>query len=149
MKKKKMPVQNWFLYDTFEGIPDGEIANKTWETRNKESYGPGTYSLEEVIERFKSFPQTKVIKGCVPNIFEEEPLPDAICFAHIDMNSAVAETAGLEIVYERLTAGGIILLDDHGWMQCGDQYTAHTKWATEHGIRVFELPTGQGLIFKN
>lgn len=149
MKKKGMAVQNWFLYDTFEGVPEEEITTEFWKIANAGTYGPGTYSYQEVVERFEPFPQTTVIKGRVPDVFDETPLPDAICFAHIDMNSATAEAAALEQVYPRLAQGGMILLDDHGWLQCMDQNEAHKEWAKSQRVTILELPTGQGLIVKN
>lgn len=147
MRRTNLPQKDWHLYDTFDGVPDDQVNNAWWKDANR-AY-KGTYSYDEVCQRFAAFPRVKVIKGRVPEAFETDPLPDAICFAHIDMNSAKAEACGLQAVFERLATGGMILLDDHGWSQCTEQHEAHTQWALEVGTTILELPTGQGLVVKN
>jgi O-methyltransferase len=54
----------------------------------------------------------------------------------------------LEILFERVVAGGLIVLDDYGWLYYRDQKKAHDDFFAAHGLRVMELPTGQGLVLK-
>ncbi|MBL8555370.1 MAG: class I SAM-dependent methyltransferase [Phenylobacterium sp.] len=137
--------KTWWLYDTFDGIPDDQQA-KGWENANKSLY-QGTFSYEEVRDRFAHAPNIKVIKGRVPEILEEGA-PGQIAFMHVDMNNAPAEIAALEKLFDRVSPGGIILFDDFCWSTARAQYDAETAWFAARGLQILGLPTGQGLFLK-
>ncbi len=67
---------------------------------------------------------------------------------HIDLNNAPAEIGALEILFDRLSPGGILILDDYGWVGYKAQKQAEDPWLAARGYQVLELPTGQGLVFK-
>jgi O-methyltransferase len=138
--------KRWWLYDTFEGIPDDQVA-AGWAQSNKDLYG-GTFSFEEVRDRFAAFPNVDVIKGRVPEVLAEGA-PDAIAFMHIDMNNPTAEIGALDALFERVSSGGIILFDDFCWATARAQFDAETKWFAERGLHVLPLATGQGLFVKH
>jgi predicted O-methyltransferase YrrM len=92
-------------------------------------------------------PNIQVIKGRVPEILREG-CPDQIAFLHIDMNSAVAEIAALDFLYDRITPGGVIVFDDFGWFSAVEQHHAERRWMTARGLHILEMPTGQGLFVK-
>ena len=137
--------KKWFLYDTFAGIPEEQL-NTGWETVNETTYD-GTYSYEEVRDRFAKYENIEVIRGRVPEILSEQ-CPEKISFLHLDLNSAIAEIAALEIVFDRIQPGGVIVFDDFGWPSAKEQYAAETQWTKERGYDILELPTGQGLLIK-
>ncbi|OYX29561.1 MAG: hypothetical protein B7Y99_12980 [Caulobacterales bacterium 32-69-10] len=93
--------RRWYLYDTFNGIPEDQL-NVGWSGMNETAY-KGTYSYEEVRDRFAAYPNIDVIKGRVPEIFQEV-CPQRIAFLHMDLNSAVAEIAALEQLYDRIVS---------------------------------------------
>ena len=137
--------KRWWLYDTFEGIPDDQVV-PGWERSNKNLYD-GTFSYEEVQQRFAAFPNIDVIQGRVPEVLSRG-CPDAIAFMHIDMNNPTAEIGALDALFERVSSGGVILFDDFGWVTARAQYDAETRWFADRGLRVLALPTGQGLFIK-
>ena len=137
--------RRWQLYDTFEGIPEAQL-DPGWAEANTNMY-KGTFSYEEVVERFARFPNIEVIKGRVPDIFETRP-PGAIAFLHIDMNNAAAELAALDALYDRISPGGVILFDDYGWTSAAVQRKAEAAWFAARGEEILPLPTGQGLYIK-
>jgi O-methyltransferase len=137
--------RRWWLYDTFEGIPDDQV-DPGWELINKESY-KGTFSYEEVRDRFAGFPNIVVTQGRVPQVFDQV-CPDAIAFMHIDLNSSAAEIAALDALYDKITPGGVIVFDDFGWQTAHAQFKAELAWFTARGLTIFPLPTGQGLFVK-
>jgi hypothetical protein len=47
-----------------------------------------------------------------------------------------------------LSRGGIILLDDYGFVSYEEQKRGFDQFARSKGIEVLALPTGQGLILK-
>jgi O-methyltransferase len=138
--------KRWWLYDTFEGIPADQLT-PGWESSNKSLY-EGTFSFEEVRDRFAAFPNIDVIKGRVPEILTEHGSPDAIAFMHIDMNNPGAEIGALDALFERVSSGGLILFDDFCWATAKAQFDAETKWFADRGLHVLPLPTGQGLFVK-
>lgn len=137
--------KTWWLYDTFEGIPDDQQA-AGWQSANQSLY-KGTFSYEEVRDRFAPFPNIKVIKGRVPEILQAGA-PDQIAFMHVDMNNAPAEIAALDMLFDRVSPGGVILFDDFCWSTARAQYDAETAWFARRGLQILGLPTGQGLYVK-
>jgi hypothetical protein len=64
------------------------------------------------------------------------------------MNNTAPEIAAAEYFWDRVTKGGIIVLDDYGWRKHIHQKIAFDRFADEREVKVLSLPTGQGLIFK-
>jgi len=142
-----------YLYDTFEGFPteysspaDFPGSEGFWHFANEAYAKAGLY--EGVVARFAPYHNVKVIKGVVPDILHEVS-PEKISYLHMDLNSPRAETAGLEILYDRVVSGGVIVFDDYGWKPYRLQMEAADKFMNERGQFVMELPTGQGLVVKN
>lgn len=55
----------------------------------------------------------------------------------------------MELLYDRITPGAIIVLDDYGWLGYRDQKLALDPFFEARGHKVLELPTGQGLVIKH
>lgn len=138
--------KRWWLYDTFEGIPDDQV-DPAFAVSNKEAYNAGSFSFEEVRTRFAAFPNIDVIKGRVPEVLAERS-PPRIAFLHVDLNNVAAEIAALDILFDRVTPGGVILFDDFGWAVSRAQYDAEVAWFAARGEQILPLPTGQGLYIK-
>ena len=138
--------KTWWLYDTFDGIPADQLDDG-WEQANKQTY-VGTYSFEEVRERFAGFQNIKVIQGRVPEILADGS-PDRIAFLHIDLNNTTAELAALEALFDRISPGGIIIFDDYCWVAAARQHIAEKAWFAARGLQILPLPTGQGVFVKN
>lgn len=139
-------AKRWWLYDTFEGIPDDQLA-AGWEASNKDLY-KGAFSFGEVRDRFAAYPNIDVIQGRVPEVLAQG-CPDAIAFMHIDMNNPTAEIGALDALFARVSSGGIILFDDFCWATARAQFDAETRWFAERGLHVLPLATGQGLFVKH
>lgn len=137
--------KTWFLYDTFEGVPDDQV-DPGWEGVNARVYS-GVFSYDEVRDRFAHIPNIKVIKGRVPEILAET-CPEKIAFLHMDLNNSTAEVAALDALFERITPGGVIVFDDYGWDVSRAQHDAENAWFAKRGLKILPLPTGQGLFFK-
>jgi O-methyltransferase len=92
-------------------------------------------------------PWIKIVKGPVPDTLSDNA-PAAVSFLHLDMNSPAAEFAALEILFDRMPPGGIVVLDDYGWILHSKQREAADRFVQARSHHVLELPTGQGLIVK-
>lgn len=144
--------KNFYLYDTFDGfspeyssVDDFPMNPGFFEFADKEYRDPNRF--EEVTQRFAQKPYVKVIKGVVPDILEEIS-PSQIALLHLDMNSPSPEVKALEVLFDRIVPGGIIVLDDYGWKVHRSQMDAADGFAAARGYRILELPTGQGLMVK-
>ena len=138
--------QRWYLYDTFDGIPADQL-DADWEAKNQGVY-KGTYGFEEVRDRFAAFSNIEVIQGRVPEVLAETA-PDRIAFLHVDLNNSTAEVQALDVLFDRISPGGVIVFDDFAWKTARAQYEAESRWFAARGLQVLPLPTGQGLFVKS
>jgi O-methyltransferase len=135
-----------YLYDTFDGLPEEtstEAERVAWNYKQDDK--DAVYLA--VCEKFSKFDNVHVVRGTVPDSFNLA-VPDEIAFLHIDMNSEQAEMLALEHLFDKVTPGGFIVLDDFGWMSNRNQMSAELAFMNERGQHVMELPTGQGLVIK-
>ncbi len=130
--------KRYYLYDLFEH--DESMPHHAMEEHGADLY-------EKVLNRFKDFSNVTVTRGAVPGVLHDVA-PEKIAFLHIDLNSAEAEIGALEILFDRMTPGAILVLDDYGWNFYYQQQRAEDAWFAARGYQVLELPTGQGLLIK-
>ena len=62
------------------------------------------------------------------------------------MNCAGPEIAAMEFVWDRLSPGALVLLDDYAYLGHGSQKAAMDNFAAARSIPILALPTGQGLM---
>lgn len=130
--------KHYYLYDLFEH--DTDMSHHSMPEHSDTLF-------HTVKNRFIDFSNVTITQGFVPEILNEVS-PQTISFMHIDLNSAAAEIGALELLFDRLSPGGILILDDYGWLGYREQKLAEDSWLAERGYEVLELPTGQGLVFK-
>lgn len=128
--------KTWWLYDMFDNPP--AEARKV---------GHGPLLFEQVRRMFEPCGNFRVIKGAVPDSFAQG-LPERIAFAQIDLNVAAPELAALEIVYERMLPGGMVVFDDFGFRRYRESHDAELAFFQARGDVVWESPTGQGLFIR-
>lgn len=128
--------KRYWLYDAFEHV--GTEINHSMPEHGKDLYA-------KVKERFAAYPFVEVVKGYVPESFDQG-FPEQIAFAHVDLNQAPAEVAALRRIIPRMVSGSILILDDYGWFGYAAQKEAEDPLLAEYGLDVLELPTGQGIV---
>ena len=133
--------KQWYLYDTFSGIPADQL--------NPGDDSPAIYRAEGLYEscraRFAQYANVHVIRGRIPEVLRERA-PGKVAFLHLDMNSAQAESAALEFFSDRFSPGAMVLLDDYGWRGYRPQKLVADAFFGKKGCPIVELPTGQGLV---
>lgn len=97
--------------------------------------------------RFAGLDNVVITRGPVPATLERAS-PEKIAFMHIDMNNVAAEIGALDELFQRVTPGGVVVLDDYGWIAYQAQQAAERDWFASRGYVVLELPTGQGLVIR-
>jgi O-methyltransferase len=129
--------RRYFLYDLFEH--DDSMSHHAMPEHSATLY-------EHVRARF---PEQNVIitKGRVPDTLSVAA-PEKVAFMHLDLNNREAEIGALEILWDRIVPGGILILDDYGWRGYADQHEAEKAWFADRGYHILEMPTGQGMVVK-
>lgn len=133
--------RQFYLYDTFNGIPEKYAAGSPISPKVHQREG----LLDYVHERFAQYSNVNIIQGIVPDCLQENA-PTSVAYLHLDMNSASAEYGALEYFFPKMTPGAWIILDDYGWKEFGPQKHVADKFFNARGYTVTELPTGQGLV---
>ncbi|MEA2908917.1 MAG: O-methyltransferase [Bradyrhizobium sp.] len=139
-----------YLYDTFEGLPDDAVVEEhlpdSFYSALKEHYSAPDIH-DSVRSRFAKQPNVTVVKGKLPDTLREV-CPDRIAWLHVDLNSAVHEIGSLEYLWNRISIGGFIILEDYGVVIFSRRTQAYQAFFKSKGLTIAELPTGQGLVIK-
>jgi len=139
----------FYLYDTFAGFPpaqaDADFPDDAGFVASADRLYKEQADYAAVVERFATVPNVRIVRGVVPDSFAVA-CPDRVAFLHLDMNSAAAEAAALQALFDRVTPGAAIILDDYGWQQFRRQKEMADAFFASRGLAVLELPTGQGLV---
>jgi hypothetical protein len=130
--------RKYYLYDLFEH--DDQMNH-----HGMPEHGPTLF--EQVQERFTGLDNVVITKGMVPQSLAVN-CPEKIAFMHLDLNNAEAEIGALEILFDKMVPGAVLVLDDYGWIAYRRQKIAEDAWFADRGYHVIELPTGQGLLIK-
>jgi len=146
--------KSFYLIDTFGGPILAQYSPEEVELGRRglaeDALVAGAYvtDLERVRANFAEWPNAKIIQGAVPDVLPTLDI-EAVAFLHLDMNCAAPERAALEFFWDRLPAGGIVLLDDYAYFGHDRQKDAVDAAARALGVTVLSVPTGQGLIIKS
>jgi len=130
--------RRYFLYDLFEH--NAAMPHHHMMEHSSELY-------DWVKARFADLPNAVVTQGRVPDSLAIAA-PEKIAFMHLDLNNVDAEIGALEVLFDRIVPGGMLILDDYGWIGYNDQLVAEKAWFKARGYEVLELPTGQGMVIK-
>jgi O-methyltransferase len=140
--------KRFYLFDTFDGIPDEQISDEE-RAQGRAALSRRVYRecYAETCANFADFPRVVLVRGTVPGSLTDVAI-DRVAFLSIDMNIVAPEIAAIRHFWDRLVPGAPILLDDYGKKQFSLQKAAFDAFAAGHGLRIFNLPTGQGLLLK-
>lgn len=107
-----------YLFDNYEGYQKFEKDTADYITWNANIAG---FRVEDVKKRFVDYGINENVNYIKGDIFESlndsENLPDEISILRLDTGSYESTIYELEILYPRLNRGGVLLLDDYGYME--------------------------------
>ncbi len=130
--------RRYFLYDLFDHDP--AMNHHAMPEHSQQLFA-------SVKARFADSPNVFVTQGKVPDVLGFVA-PEKIAFMHLDLNNAEAEVGALDVLFERMVPGAVLILDDYGWLGYRAQKLAEDPWFVARGYFVVELPTGQGMVIK-
>jgi hypothetical protein len=109
------PHRTLWLFDTFEGLPpptyddpDYQIA-KTFVGTCRGDLG----DVAKLIEQLRLTAQTRLVKGLFQETVPKSPIP-VIAVLHLDGDWYWSVKVCLDHLYDRVSPGGIIQIDDYG-----------------------------------
>jgi hypothetical protein len=129
------------LFDSFEGLSKPRTEDGLyWAAGNL------TAAEEVVRENLKEFPFVSIYKGWIPERFNEVHNRH-FCLVHIDVDLYQPTLDSVRFFYERLVPGGLMVLDDYGFVTCpGARQAVDSFFAGREPV--LELTTGQALVIK-
>ena len=142
--------KDFWLFDTYSGIPAEQMTeaerNGIAGWHNRELYEE---CFAQTSAKFAPWPRCKLVRGAVPETLTEfAPGSRRRRYLSIDMNIVLPELAAIEFFWDRLTPGGIVLLDDYGWATHAAQRAVFDAFALEHDAMILSVPTGQGIMIR-
>lgn len=143
----KLTDRNFWLFDTYNGIPESQMSEDELERRRKDNQTWYEDCYELAKKNFSPYPNAHLVRGLVPDTLSTVPI-QKVAYLALDMNIALPERAAIEYFWEKLTPGAFVILDDYGFEGSGPQHETMDEFAASRGIKIASLPTGQGLIIK-
>jgi hypothetical protein len=131
-----------FLYDTFEGMTPPSARDIDVEGGHADDYierygddGKWCYAgLEEVEATFRQHgfgAEVSLIKGDVANTLRTHAPSGSVSLLRLDTDWYDSTKLEMEILYPKLSVGGVLIIDDYGHWQGSraavDEYFAHTR----------------------
>jgi macrocin-O-methyltransferase TylF-like protien len=145
--------KKFYLVDTFAGPPmeqfsEGEVENGAY-AKVLQSLMAGAYvtDMETIRRNYLEWPGIEIVQGVVPEVLPAVKARE-VAFLHLDMNCAYAEMEALRYFWDRLSRGGVVLLDDYSRKDYEPVGDAMDELAARLGAGIASLPTGQGMIIK-
>lgn len=142
-------IANHIIYDFVDFPSLGKTCHYVDPFKGDDGHGAikSNYNtdIRKVREQYPAGSPIRFHEVFVPQAL---PLPgvEHISFAYLNTGAHEAESACLEWLYEQMSPGGIMVIDNyavfHGYQ---DIYDPVIKAI---GVEIFTLPTGQGVIYK-
>ena len=130
------------LFDSFTGLSaPGENDGTYW------AKGVLSASEEKVRANLGEFDCFETFPGWIPQGFAKVA-DRKYAFIHVDVDLEQPTYDSIAFFYPRLSAGGVMLLDDHGYDTCPGARKAALDFMADKPEPVIDLSTGQGLIIK-
>jgi hypothetical protein len=145
--------RRFYLLDTFNGVDERYISAEEKRdgvldrARRELETGFYTTDVDMVRANFAEWEKVSIIVGAVPETLAQID-SWRIAFLHIDMNCSPPEVAALRFLWDRLMPGAPVLLDDYAYSGYEWQKVGMDAFATEQGLFILSLPTGQGLLIR-
>jgi antirestriction protein len=137
--------RKFYLLDTFQGL-DQELLSES-ESKSVGKFMNYANVYERVKSNFEKYSFVEIVKGSVPSTLDAIQ-SKKIAYLHLDMNSATPERAALEALWDRLSDGAVIVLDDYGWPLHIEQKESYDDFFSQVNRQILRLPTNQGLVIK-
>ena len=125
-----------YLFDTFEGFTNQQVAKDVDERWKKEltliEENFDNPEWKHILDDFEQPEECIVKKGYFPDT--AEGIEDTFCFVSLDVDIYAGTKSGLEFFWPRLANGGIIMIHDYNCNSCQGVTKAVNEFAEKRGI---------------
>lgn len=147
LARKLSPHRVCWLYDTFAGMSEpedidvttsGKKASDSYNSKMQAGRKWAGVSVEQVRQNFEACgvlddSRLRFVEGKVEDtLLVPKNLPDKIALLRLDTDWHASTKAELEILYPRLSPGGVLIVDDYGHWQGArkavDDYLPGAEW---------------------
>jgi len=138
-----------YAFDSFEGLSQPTGADRPRDPR-AQPWEAHEFAVDEAVARtnLAAFEgRFTLLKGWVPERFADVS-EKRFSLVHIDLDLYEPTKSSVEFFWPRLSRGGLIVCDDYGSRRCPGARQAMDEFAEGARLRVAELTTMQGLLFK-
>lgn len=138
--------KHW-MFDSFEGLPAPKPKDTSSEAPIFWTEGMLAHPQHEAENMLEGF-NVEIVKGFLPDSLLQAPFGN-LSFAHIDLDLEQGTEEVLNYCWERLTPGGLIVVDDYGSVSCPGVTEAVDSFSKKRGAMFGHLSSGQALFQKN
>ncbi|WP_459500761.1 TylF/MycF family methyltransferase [Bacillus sp. C1] len=136
--------RNIWVADSFEGLPAPDIENYPQDFGDYlHTFDYLRVSLEQVQENFKKYDllneQVKFLKGWFKDTLPTAPI-EQLAIARLDGDMYESTMDGLVNLYDKVSTGGFIIIDDYGLPMCAEAVKDFRK---QRGIETPITPIDQ------
>jgi O-methyltransferase len=139
------PDRNLYLFDTFEGFSEKDLADGEEEKHSQAAAGDfQDTSLEFVLSRMPHREKVIARKGYFPET--SEGLEEDFAFVSLDVDLYKPTAAGLSYFYPRLNKGGCIFIHDYNNRRYMGVRSAVDEFVDANGVPLVQLPDFGGTV---
>jgi hypothetical protein len=142
--KREHSTKRIYLFDTFEGLPAPTSHDPASASEWTGKCAGSLQEVQELFERLDIMSQTVFVKGLFQNTLPSEA-PDQIAFLHMDGDWYESTMTILLNLWDRVSQGGIVQVDDYGdWEGCR---RAFDEFVEARGITLMRHSIDGGAIW--
>ncbi len=129
--------------DSFEGVSEPGIHDTEYFKKVKLDI-----PIEPAQNNLSSFNKVKLIKGWIPDVFNELPSDNKTqySYVHIDVDLYEPTLESIKYFYPKMVSNGVMICDDYGSYKTIGARKAFVDFFGKNSI--LELPTGQAIVYK-
>jgi len=136
------PTRTIYLFDTFEGFDNRDIAVEIENKYSHEKSGHFSITSEYLVgEKLKNHPDVRIRKGYFPESFNIDG--ETFCFVNLDTDLYQPTLSGLKIFYPLMEKHGVILIHDYFSKKYFGAKAATDEFCAEYNLSV--VPIGDTL----
>jgi len=135
-------------FDSFEGLSEPDPVDIAPGAPYEWKKGDLAVSFESVQSRFAAYPNVRLYKGWIPEVFAYATIK-SVSFLHIDVDLNQPSEDSLESFYKLVSTGGVILFDDYSSTSCPGQKAAVDEFFEDKPEPIVSLSTCQAFVIKH
>ena len=136
------PDKTLYLFDTFEGFPEQDVAREVLPSNSKPGYYDTT-SEELVLSKLPHPGKTIIKKGYFPQT--AMGVDDTFCFVNLDLDLYQPTLEGLNFFWDKMSECGVILVHDYFGVDFPNVKTAVMDFEKMLGQSLKMIPIGDTL----